>query len=58
MPLSSARGLAAEEAAHALDVTTVRAEAVLGGREDMGECSEEGVCIGGIDHDLPKSTLP
>lgn len=53
--LSSAGVLGAEEAAHALDTMVFVVEAVLGGR--LGACSEEGICTGGTDTELPKSIL-
>lgn len=57
MELCSAGAVAAEEAAHGLDPPALKAEALLGGEENEGACSEDSVRMGGTDREQqPKST--
>lgn len=57
MELCSAGAVAAEEAAHGLDPPALKAEALLGGEENEGACSEDSIRMGGTDREQPKSTL-
>ena len=55
---SSAGALAAEEVVHVLDPTTLKAEALLGGKGGKRAFSEEGVCNGGDDTEFSEFSLP